>query len=1017
MAAPGAPSSVTVTGNGTAVFVYWTAADSTETHFHVELSTDDGSSWGAVHRAPAGVNCFAVCDPAQSSNHKARVTAINADGSSSTTTSSALAVGVAAEAAGTDIYLILGENVHGPTCLNVSALTTAGASPIANLTDIAEIVEHVQNTPKWDFGNRNLSPGAIPLTSAAALAWNHVGIQRAISTITPNSPIAGQTAITLASGHGRPTGMQFRTRVLASGTSLDGVRVLAEVTGSTTLKLIGVVASASASTGTLDLPSVDAYDQKTRGNVDPNTDGSAYPSTVWGPEAAILARAQDARGLFGDNTGRTSILLKCAKGVQLCSRLVGSSSSAKRWSAQWTGKSFSHWDEFLAQMDDMRGFLDNLGTVTGPPPFRIAGVLISTGYNEIASDFTALRNTLTISSISVVSGVARVTTSSAHGLSNATGKLYNLGVLTGIGGTMSTIADKHHPVSVVSSTQLDVLDFDATGLSATLSSASQIEVGAPVYFFEDLVSQHVDDVREAAIAAFDSTQDPDEVPVVLMEPSQDPYYVQLQTLLGSATQPITTLLYEIERTALRSVAGAKVGVSPLPTSDIAHRSNAVVLTDEIYFGAEGVIQIGDRAFDLFISPSAAATGETRPCVVAYALGDSYVNGSTAYLMGQVGNPEMVAPVIEQANGHGAPIPWAKVWNHSTAAVEVAVADHTQFTSFGGLSNLATNALFQVGLTGAAGIHIPMFRELRTMFPDHDIVLFQLGVNGSTAAAHTTSIVGGAKIASVSPGASTVTITLETAANGGQRLYRTAPLRVTLSGITGLTPEINGSHVATPTSVSTNPLTPGTQTFTIPVASVTGTAGVSSARADVPQGIWDPDAADIWPELQDQINAFHAGLVEAGYRPDARFVFVSLGTNDQALNTGTAEYQAAIGRILEGIREECSTRAKPREELGVVFLEPIVHGRSTITSATTRLYQTALRNAISGDTRAVTLNVDESADRIADPVTISYDRVHPDVNGYVNLGLRAVRAATEIGTWDAAPDADAGGSGTGGAVEV
>lgn len=1017
MAAPGAPSSVTVTGNGTAVFVYWTPADATETHFNVELSTNNGSSWGAIQRAPAGINCFAVCDPVQSSTYKARVTAVNADGSSSTTTSSALAVGAAAEAAGTDIYLIIGENVNGPTCLNVSALTSVGASPIANASDIAEIIEHVQNTPKWDFGNRNLSPGAIPLTSAAALMWNHVGLQPAISSITPNSPIAGQTAITLAAAHGRPTGMQFRTRVLASGTSLDGVRVTAEVTGATTVKLIGVVASGSASTGTLDLPSVDAYDQKTRGNVDPSADGATYPSTVWGPEAAILARAQDARGLFGDNTGKTSIVLKCAKGVQLCSRLVGSSSSAKRWSKQWTGKSFSQWDEFVAQMNDMRGFLDNLGTITAPAPFRIAGVLISTGYNEIASDFTALRNTLSISSISVVSGVARITTSSAHGLSNATGKFYNLGVLTGIGGTMSTIADKHHPLSVVSSTQLDVLDFDATGLSATLSASSSLEVGAPVYFFEDLVSQHVDDVRDAAIAAFSSTQEPDEVPVVLLEPSQDPYYVQLQTLLGSATQPILELLYGIERTALRSIAGAKVGVSPLATSDIAHRSNAIILTDEIYFGAEGVIQIGDRAFNLFISPSAAATGETRPCVVAYALGDSYINGSTAYLMGQIGNPEMVAPAVAQANGHGEPIPWAKVWNHSTAAVETALADHTQFTSFGGLSNLATNAKFQPGLTGSAGIHIPMFRELRTMFPDHDIVLFQLGVNGSTAAAHTTSIVGGAKIASISPGASTVTITLETAANGGQRLYRTAPLRVTLSGISGLTPDINGSHVATPTSVSTNPLTPGTQTFTIPVASVTGTAVVTSARAEVPQGIWDPDAADIWTEFQDQVNAFHAGLVAAGYRPDARFVFVSLGTNDQALSTGTTEYQAAIARILEGIREECSTRAKPRDELAVIFLEPIVHGRATVTAATTRLYQTALRNALSGDTQSKTLNVDESADRIADPVTISYDRVHPDVNGYINLGLRAVRAATTVGAWDAAPDTASGGSGTGGAVET
>jgi hypothetical protein len=1018
MAAPGAPTAVSVSGNGIVVHVAWTPADATETHFEIELSVDNGSSWGAVQYSPAGVTRFAVCDPTQGVTWKARVAAVNADGSSAKTTSSGLAVAATAEATGgTDIYLIIGDQAPGGGyCLNVSSLTAAGASSIANSTDISAITAAVVDSPRWRWANRNASPLAIPLTTAAALAWNHVGLQPSISTITPNSPIAGQTAITLAAAHGRPTGMQFRTRVTASGTSLDGVQVTAEVTGATTVKLIGIVASASATTGKLDLPSVDAYDETQRGHVDWRESGSAYPSNVFGVESAILARAQDDRGLFGDETDRTSIALKISGPYSLVSRIVGTASSVKRWAPTYTGSN-GKFVELEAQMADLATFLENLGTVTGPQPWNIRGILMSHGFNEIASDFTQLRTTLNVASISVVSGLARIVTSTAHGLTNPASKFYAVGVASGIGGTMNTLNGVHRPLNVIDSTTLEVLDWDATGLSATVTSGTtQIEVGAPLYFFADLLEAQVAAVREAAIEAFESTQEPEDIPTVLWEPCQDPYYVQLQELLGSSTQAITTLIYQLLRTACRSVAGTGTNVGSMRTDDIAHRDNAVVLTSELFYGREGAIRLGERAYDLFLNPAAGETGASTPCVVAYLLGDSYVCGTTAVLLGQLANPEVVAPATTQANGHGAPIPWALVWNHTTAAVEQALVDHVQFPTFGGLSNMNTNAVFNPGLTGSAGVHIAAFRELRTMFPDHDIVLFPFGINGSTATTHATTTTPGAKISAITPGATTVTITLDSG-TAGQTINRTKPLQVTLSGITGLTPDINGPQVATPINVSTNPLSPGTRQFTIAVASVTGTADVSAAYAQVPQSIWDPDAADVWPEFEAQVNAFHVGLHEAGYRPDARAAFVMLGTNDQALDVGTAAYTEAMQRIVEGIRDICTTRAKPRDELAVVCLEPIVHGRTTNSATHIRGYQTALRAALSGDTRATTLNVDENTDRVADPVTISYDRVHPDTAGYVNLGLRLARKLVDVGAWDASPDTTVGGSGSGGAGEV
>ncbi len=1020
MAAPGAPSSIVVDGNGIFVHVRWVPADTTETHFLVELSVDNGSSWGAANRVPAGVTHFGICDPTQGVMHKARVTAVNADGSSATTTSSGLGVAVTAEATdGTDIYLILGDLAPGGAyCANPSSLTAASASSIANVTDIGAIYVAVEDSPRWNWANRNNSL-ALPLTTSAALMWNHVGIQRSVSAVTPNSPSAGKTAITLSAAHGRPTGMSFRTRFASTGVAnLDGVTVTVVVTGTTTLRIDDFVAASSSSAGTMNLPSVDTYTETERGHVDPS-EGGYYPSRSFGCERAILAEAQDARGsLGGDGSNRTSIALKVAGlGYAMVSRIVGTASTVKRWSPEFTGSN-SHFAEFEAQMADVATFLENLGTVTGPQPWNIRGIVMSHGFNEIASDFTQLRTTLNVASVSVVSGLARIVTSTAHGLTNATGKLYAIGKVTGMGGTLTTINDLHRPLSVIDSTTLEVLDFDATGLAGSVTSGTtKIEVGAPIYWFTDLLQAQVDAVREAAIDAFSSTQTADEIPVALWEPCQDPYYVQLQTVLGSATQVVTTLLYELARQACRSVAGELVNVGSMRTDDIAHRDNAVLLTSEYYYGHHGEIELGQRIWETWANPASGDTSSSTPCVVVYVIGDSYVVGTTAVVLGYLGNPEVVAPAVAPSNGNGAPIPWAKVWNQTTATVEQALVDHTQFASFGGLSNMNSSAEFNPGLTGSAGIHIAMFRELRTMFPDHDIVLFPMGINGSTAGVHETSLAEGAKIASITPGATTVTITLETAANGGQRLTRTAPLSVTLSGITGLTPDINGAHVATPTGTLTNPLDPGTQTFTIPVSGVSGTAVVTAARAAIPQSIWDPQAGDVWPYFVDQVNAFHVGLHDAGYRPDARLACVVLGTNDQALSVTTTAYGDAIARIVEELRNECTTRAKPRDELAVVLLEPIVHGRTINTATHIRTYQTALRNAISGDTRAVTLNVDENADRTADPVTISYDRIHPDAPGYVNLGYRLVRAAADIGTWDAPVDAAAGGSGTGGAVEV
>jgi hypothetical protein len=206
-----------------------------------------------------------------------------------------------------------------------------------------------------------------------------------------------------------------------------------------------------------------------------------------------------------------------------------------------------------------------------------------------------------------------------------------------------------------------------------------------------------------------------------------------------------------------------------------------------------------------------------------------------------------------------------------------------------------------------------------------------------------------------------------------------------------------------------------------VASVAGTAVVTGALAAIPAVIWDPEASDVWPEFQSQVDKAIDAAHADGVLLDGRFGAVMLGTNDAAAGffgvITEAGYTAAMTRIVDSLREAITTRALPRDEVPIVCLEPIVHGRNILPSATIEGFQTALRAAVAEDDRAATLNVDETADRTLDLVTIAYDAIHPDTQGYFNLGVQLVRKLATITDWDAPLDLSGGGSGDAGIVEV
>lgn len=1028
MAVPANLTSVSLTGDARSLLATWVPADTTETGFKIRWSFDNGSTWTDTLTVAAGVTAATYHSPPQSITAKVEVLPFNGDGDAAAATqSSGVGTGPLPEAAnGTDVWLYIGESAANGRALNVGALTSVGATAINNATAIGQIKKEVDEAQRYNWPARN-NPIALPILAAKAFIWNHVGLTATITAIAPNTPSAGTTEVTFSGSIGRPNNHEFWARFRSTGVAnMDNVELKVKVTASNKVQIASFTASSSSVTGTMDLPSFDNYDSDLNGDTNFRNIG-AYPSTTWGVERSFLAAAQESRdGVYGDATNTPSLMIRVVEPTPILSRIVGSSATTKRWSKRLSGKSYSTFDVMKRIMEDARAFAVNVGASSTPAPFRIRGILLSAGYNELAQNIAQIIATHNISAVSVSGGgVVTITTSAAHGVSNEAGKLYALGRFDGIGGTLGTaINGKFFPINVTTSTQFEILDFDGTGLSGTVTSGqSKVTTGAPMFFLREILGEHVDDIRQAAIDAFDTGQDIDDVPLLFWEPSYGKYLDALEAVITPTVKATRDIVWGQFRSDMRTIAGEKTNVRSMNCEDFERITSGGGLTEDgIFMSGRAALSIGLRAFDLLSGAAAAESAKPTPAVVGIIIGDSYVQGTTPGFLGKLRNREVVAPEASLAGNLGEPIPWLKVYNQSTEAIEQLIVDPSLDPTFDGRSNTSTNPKLNIGQSNRAGIHVAAARELRLAFPDHDIVLFCLGVDGSTATAHQNSIgSSGAKIKAVTPGATTTTIELETPGNGGSKIYRTKPLNVVISGVTGLTPSIDGARLATPIEMDTNPVTRGTAKFTIPIGA-TGTAGVASAFCQLPQTIWDPNSNDAWAEIVEQVPKFHAAMRSANLHADARFAFVLLGTNDAALaanlgNVTPAAYTAAIGRIKTELRNQFETRTKPGDDLAIVFLAPIKHGRATIPTTTIASFQSALTAALSGDSRAVALNVDENPDRLVDAVTMDADGIHPDTAGYVQLGYRLARKLADVPAWDATFDTSVGGSGSSGGVEV
>ncbi len=330
-----------------------------------------------------------------------------------------------------------------------------------------------------------------------------------------------------------------------------------------------------------------------------------------------------------------------------------------------------------------------------------------------------------------------------------------------------------------------------------------------------------------------------------------------------------------------------------------------------------------------------------------------------------------------------------IWNHLTEVFEAFLLDG----SFG--TNANTHPKWAPFNANFVSMHQMFFAALKQRYPTEDLYLVPLGRNsGTMVQVDFLNALNERSVVLVD----NVSVPTETHVYFSPSLNQAGNAPIKLSGLSGLTPDINGTYSAVDISFN------GTRA-TIPTAT-TGVAVVAGATVNATPGCWDPgvtDESSIFVDYASQMDKAYEWLWAADLVPDPRAAFVCLGVNDAIYDT-EADFEAAMNRFVTELRLLMQTDGDPKDAMAIVWLEPII---TTTTPAPLQVkmetVRTALRTKALADGRFVTVNVDEGTNPLTNPVAMSADTVHPTYRGFMQLAKAMVDSLDDISTWNAPID--------------
>ncbi len=988
MAVPADPTYMqsSATDANESIAVSWVAGDATETQFDVEFSIDAGGSWGPAGSTPAGSFTLAHTAADDGDDYRYRVRATNGDGSSSwlqQSVDTAWPTPISeAETLYNTFYLFVGE------------LMGSTGRPGINEPNYSPLYGGEGDVLAWWSARQGINNIAREAAFAAyqrrTWCWDHIGLVRGIATVTPNSPLAGQTKVVMTT--------PAQATYLASDEVLVDVKNsgIAGFNGEHVATFIDAdsfwvdgVAAASGVIGTIEIPGGTLYDGDANSNTDENFGGTLpnLVNTFWGLDHSFMARADDAANVPTPTGNSFMLKLPAARAL----RSVPADGSADEWwLKQLSGETDSTWDHYERLLQDVKTWIDRSPFATSTN--RIGGIILGTGYNEASiADLFSVISSSDIASIVIGGATVTVTTVANLPYSEPTGsgtaKL--VAKIAGtVGGTLA-VEGTVQQITVTGAKTFTLDHIDATLLTAPTSVVNATaELSDPIYRFEADLTQHITDLRSEAVTQLATGQTASTIPVALLRMYPNPRlipYGEVAPLLLRADQ--------------EAVAGTMSGVGLLNADDMAFKDGTpsggnpiTVPEDPSQFAGTSLLTLGNRAWDVIQKPGLFNIGAgRRPAIIVGLCGHSYVVGTSATAFTLDDDPMLIS---EAPPNHMSPV---KVWNHSEAGFENLLIVPGPLDS-----NCNSSPVWNKNVEATAGPLPSLLRGLTERFPDETIYCVPLGVNGSTLAYHDITQAGTTHIiTAVTVNATTVTVTVADPVKIGK------DFTVNISGVSGLSTTINGA------GQTGTPLAPigYTYDFTLPITT-TGTPVITGATAQWSTGVWDPTQNEIWTEWSGAVENAYEWLWDANLVPDARACFVSLGVNDAVLGVSDTNYAAAMSAFVTANRLLWETRGQPREEFAHVWLKTIQH------DAIPASYQTAVTAvraaqvaAAAADSRLALLDLDEDADFLADYGPISDDDVHPTYRGYVQMGYRMTREGLDaISGWSAPLVIGGGGSG-------
>lgn len=1032
MAAPDATTSTAVVAfpaNGDAMLVQWTNPETGDAadYVQIEVSDDGGGSWDPVACVVGDATSYTHWNGGSGLTFRTR--RVNGDGASAWDTMTAAAeppVVVLAAGAQTRVILLVGEY-------------WGGSAPVNALSDFGS---------NYQYWARRISRLYEPTPALTAFTWNHVGLTFPISAVTPNSPVAGDTKITTSQPHGRTVGAVFRVDFRSTGIagldSPDGFDV--EVLSSTELAIRGFVASGSASTGFVDVPSVDTYSGDANSNTDRSQTNGAYPSTTWGADYSLMRDVQDR---VNDEAGGldTVILVKVDRAHPLRGR---PSATGKRWLQEFDGDDvdsngvyLSGWREIDVVLRDLKAWLTQFRP---GPDIIVEAIGISVGLNDggIGTPATTKR-TIPIDSITVSGATATITTSSAHGLSEpAAGKSRLVGRVTGIEDDTLSIDGQIVELTVASTTTFTINDLDATGLGdpTVEAGATQIQVADPGYFYDEDLPLFVSDLRDLVETRLGVPADEQLAVVVRVDPSSATYldlFIQNVVDRVPATIPNARIvdMADLDRlsstapTLSPTVTGSFVVTAATQTATKATGGLSVFTPGDIvsFVGGanNGKLMLAQAVTDTAIvfSPYAGAPallvdetatitiariyfgvsqffysadgllrfGERLSATIARTTAGDLITAKTPAIMVMCIGDSYVEGVSylqfsldndpRLISPSDEPTQGLMVWRSDTQEWDEFWVD-----SSGTNVNRHPewNATKTAPGTQTLSIQPSLLVGLRERYPDETVWIINLAKNGSTLA--TVPIDTPTLQYPLAAAALTTDGVIFQLANG-VKVTSERDFPVLLDGVSGLSTDINGLRTATP--ILFDSANGGTSFFQVDSVGITGTPSVSGATAGIRPPAWEQSANELFATLEEEFAAAIQAMWEAGYVPDFRGIYALLGLNDAALGTHN-EFADGLAGFVDTLRTMVRTQGRPREfDVPVVWLNPIQHEDM---SATTAANLPTIRDAIAAQAQAdpyfAVLSLDEDEDWLENPAVISRDTIHPTFRGYVEIGYRLAR---------------------------